>query len=261
MDKKPSFTVPVAIVVAGVLIAGAIFFSSKTSKPVASDNTNPSQSVQVKELDIRQVNESDYIRGNPNAKVVLVEFSDTECPYCQRFHSTMNQLIEIYGKDSTLAWVYRNFPIKELHPGAPKEAEALLCAGKIGGNTGFWNYTDRIYSAPNGTEESQLSSIATEVGLNATTFKQCLDSKEMEARVLADYEDGIDGGASGTPHSVLIVQNEFDRDEVETFLLNNMVKYGFPSELVAISTDNKKVAVSGAMPQEFMVELITLLSK
>lgn len=266
MDKKPTFTVPIAIVVAGVLVAGAIFFSGRTG---SSDNSGPrnnpgSSTVQTKDISIRQVNDSDYIRGNPDAKVVIVEFSDTECPYCKRFHVTMKSLVDKLGKDGTIAWVYRNFPIRELHPDAPKQSEALLCAGKVGGSLGFWNYTDRIYEitpANNGLALDQLPVIAEYVGIDKAAFVNCLESGEMAQKVTADYEDGIKGGASGTPHSVLIAKDAFDKDKVEQYLIDSMIRLGFPPDLVAMSNDNKKVAVSGAMPQDFLEGLISLMSE
>ena len=72
----------------------------------------------------------------------VVEFSDLECPFCKRFHATMQQTVAAYG--GQVAWVYRHFPIDQLHSKAPKEAEATECAAELGGNDKFWAYTNRL---------------------------------------------------------------------------------------------------------------------
>ena len=93
---------------------------------------------------IRGVQDDDHIIGDKNAKVVIVEYSDTECPFCKVFHETLHQVVSEYdGKD--VAWVFRHWPIPQLHPKAPKEAEALECAAELGGNDMFWKYTHKLF--------------------------------------------------------------------------------------------------------------------
>lgn len=263
-EKKSPIAVPIAIVLAGLLIAGAVYFSNRNRPIEVSQNQNSQNTVPTADISLSPVSQKDYIRGNPNAKVVLVEFSDTECPFCKVFHGTMKGLVDKLSKDSTLAWVYRNFPIKELHPKAPREAEALLCAGKLGGQNAFWSYTDRLYSitpSNNKLEDSQLPLIAKDAGLDVTDFNTCLSSGEMTSVVTADYNDGAKAGANGTPFSVLIAQKAFDKKAVEKLLVDSALKYKFPVNLFQISNDNKKISISGAMPDEFMTALIALLSK
>ncbi len=265
--KNSSLAVPIAIVIAGAIIAGAVYFSN--NKGVAENQQANVVNVQdtvieTGDITVSPVSSKDYIRGNPGAKVVIVEFSDPECPFCKVFHGTMKSLTNKLAQNGTIAWVYRNFPLKDLHPRAPKESEALLCAGKVGGSTGFWDYTDRLYSVTpsnNKLEESQLPLIAKDVGLNVTAFNTCLSSGEMASLVSVDYEDGIKAGGTGTPFSVFITAQPFDKKAVEDFLVQNILKYKFPTELFKISSDNKKVSVSGAMPQDFMEQLIAILSK
>lgn len=264
--QKNSLAMPIAVVVAGLLIAGAVYFSNGNNPAMPNQNIGTAQntSVRMSDITINPVSSKDYIRGNPNAKVVIVEFSDTECPYCKQFHSTLKNIINTYAKDGTVAWVYRNFPIKEIHPKAPKESEALLCAGKIGGNAGFWDYTDRIYSitpSNNKLEESQLTAAAKDVGLNVTAFNTCLSSGEMASLVKLDYEDGVKAGGSGTPFSVFITSKPFDKKVVEEFFVNNILQNRYPAELFTISNDSMRVSVSGAMPEAFLNQLITILTK
>src|SRR3990167_9400150 len=82
-----------------------------------------------------EVTDKDWYKGNKNAKVVMVEYSDLECPFCKSFHPTMQQVMKDYG--DKVKWVYRHYPLN-FHANAQKEAEATECAGKLAGNDGFW---------------------------------------------------------------------------------------------------------------------------
>jgi protein-disulfide isomerase len=163
------------------------------------------------DVNIAPVTSGDRILGNPNADIVIVEYSDTECPFCKRFHQTLQQIMAEYGKDGKVAWVYRHFPIPSLHPKAPKEAEATECAAEQGGNTMFWKYIDKVYEitpSNNGLDPAQLPVIASELGLDVTAFNTCLSSGKMTAKVKAQYDEGVIAGARGTPYSVLITKDE-----------------------------------------------------
>ncbi len=142
----------------------------------------------------------DHIRGEAKAPVTLVEYSDLECPFCQRFHPAMQQLMQEYA--GKVKWAYRHFPLS-FHANAQKEAEATECAGKLGGNDKFWAYTDKIFerTTSNGTGFAldALVPLAKELGLPETKFKSCLDSGEFTAHVQTDIQEGTAFGVSGTP--------------------------------------------------------------
>src|SRR3989344_8885608 len=131
------FLVPLAIIVAGGLVATAIYFGGSTPVTYAPDQSNSET------IEIVPVTEKDHILGNRNAELVIVEYSDTECPFCKVFHNTMKEVISAYGGE--VAWVYRHFPIASLHSKASKEAEATECAAELGGNNMFWKYIDRLF--------------------------------------------------------------------------------------------------------------------
>ncbi|NCN11888.1 thioredoxin domain-containing protein [Candidatus Kaiserbacteria bacterium] len=87
------------------------------------------------------VNDGDHIKGNLDAKVVVVEYSDFDCPFCARFHATLNAIVKKYPA-TDVAWVYRHFPLEQLHPNAETVAVAAECVAKLEGNEAFWKFAD-----------------------------------------------------------------------------------------------------------------------
>lgn len=205
-QKRNNLTIPVAIVVAGVLIAGALFFTNKNkvSAPVETKKEKAG-------ITIEAVTADDHILGNPKAPIMIVEFSDTECPYCKNFQTTMQKVIDTYGKTGKVAWVYRHFPIDQLHPKARKEAEATECATELGGNEGFWKYIDNLYKitpSNNDLDLSLLPKIAEDSGLDKTKFETCLDSGKYADKVEKNNKDAVAAGGRGTPYTVIITKHE-----------------------------------------------------
>lgn len=90
---------------------------------------------------ILPLSEADHIKGSLDAQIKIVEYSDFDCPFCSRFHATMNTIVEKYD-GSEVAWVYRHLPLEQLHPNAPAIAVASECVAKFGGNEAFWKFAD-----------------------------------------------------------------------------------------------------------------------
>lgn len=210
--KNSQLAIPLAIVFGFGLIAAAVFFSGGTMGKTAQ-NVDPSKVIAdaggVKEKGpVRPVDAKDHIRGNPNAPIVIVEYSDYECPFCKNFHETMNKVMTKYGADGKVAWVYRNYPIEQLHPSAPRIAQAAECVGEQAGNDAFWKFTDQIF-AERGVNEptnmSRLTEFATNAGADAKAFNACLEDGHTKKLVAEDMVDGMNAGAKGTPYSVVTV--------------------------------------------------------
>lgn len=205
-------SIPFAIVVAGGLIAGALYYSNLRAKSYElAKQAETIQKLNNGSADLmRPISEDDHILGNPNADIILVEYSDTECPFCKQYHATLKRMMAEYGKDGKVAWVYRHFPIDSLHAKARKEAEALECAGELGGNEKFWQYTDLLYATTNSNDSldpAELPKIAKAVGLDTKAFNTCLSSGKYKDKVEADYQDAVRSGGRGTPHSILITKD------------------------------------------------------
>ncbi len=152
-----------------------------------------------------EVTDKDWFRGGENAKVTLVEYSDFECPFCQRFHPTMTQVMKEYG--DKVKWVYRHFPLS-FHANAQKAAEASECVGKLAGNEAFWKFTDLYYerTTSNGTGFAldKLADLGAEAGASKQAVQSCLDSDEMAQKVKDQMAKGTEEGVSGTPGTIII---------------------------------------------------------
>lgn len=159
--------------------------------------------------DIKPASKDDHIQGDlAKAQVVLIEYSDFECPFCIRFDATMQQVVKTYG--DKVAWVYRHFPLS-FHANAQKEAEASECAAELGGNTAFWKYANAIYTRTEGNGTgfplANLVPLAKELGLNEAKFKTCLDSGKYAAKVQSDMDSGQSAGVGGTPATILVTKS------------------------------------------------------
>lgn len=140
------------------------------------------------------ITKSDHVRGDFNAPITLVEFSDFECPFCERHYPTMNQIISNYKGKVRL--VYKHFPLS-FHPNAQKAAEAAECASEQGK---FWEYHDKLFTnQPNGLSTDKFKQWAGELKLNAKKFNDCLDTGKYAAKVKADAQEGAQKGVNGTP--------------------------------------------------------------
>lgn len=199
-------SVPIAIVIAGGLIAGAFYYSNlQNGKQLANVKAAPTELAGGENM--RPITGDDHILGNPDAQLMFVEYSDTECPYCKQFHTTLRRMMDEYGKDGKVAWVYRHFPIDQLHAKARKEAEASECANDLGGPTKFWEYLNTIYTRTNSNDSldpAELPKIAKDVGLDVKAFNECLSSGKFAAKVQADYDDAVAAGGRGTPNSIIV---------------------------------------------------------
>lgn len=204
-EPKKDYLLPGSVLIAAVLISVSLVYNAGKKDGALEANLGGAVSPTPTPLNVRPVSDKDHVLGNRNAPVKVIEFSDLECPFCKRFHPTMKRALEYYG--DKVAWVYRHFPLDELHSKARKEAEASECAAELGGNVAFWNYIDRIFEltpSNDGLDPALLPQIASDIGLDRTSFESCLASGRHVERVEADVSDAINSGARGTPYSLVI---------------------------------------------------------
>ncbi len=201
---------------AGTIIASAIIFTNRNTQPanqpagvlnptVEEPANNPTS--QPSNQDIFEVKAGDHILGSPNATLTVILYSDIECPFCKRFHETMQQIMDEYGKNGKVKWIYRHFPLEMLHPTAKKEAEATECAAELGGNEKFWQYLDELSTkdiVTTGDLTAELTRVAKKIGLDETKFKTCLASEKYKQSVEASSQEATKAGARGTPFGILV---------------------------------------------------------
>jgi len=215
-SKQPNqFLIPAAILIAGLFVAGALYFSGTGSTPAPVVNNGDIQPVaQAPEPTgstdaVRPVTSEDHIKGSIDAPIKIVEYSDFECPFCKRFHDTMNEVMDKYGDSGEVAWVFRQFPLEQLHPvKAQAVAVASECAAEQGGNDAFWEFTDGYFDVTltnNRTDiEAVIPQLVQDAGLNQATFQTCFESGKYDDHIAADIQNAIDTGGRGTPWSVMI---------------------------------------------------------
>lgn len=171
-----------------IVILFSIFFIGlvKTSIDQISGNDNSSI------FDITTTD--DPYAGSLEAKIVIVEFSDFQCPYCFQSFPTVREIIDIYGDQ--IRFIYRDFPIDDIHPQAQNAAEAGECASE---QDKFWEYHDKLFINQDNLSLDALKYYASEIGLDTDTFDECLDSHRYYEEVQQDFASGIIAGVEGTP--------------------------------------------------------------
>lgn len=222
---RTSFAIPVAIIIGFGLIAASIYFSG--GKPTTT--LPETEDVDTKELSsVTPVSEQDHIRGNPNAKLVVVEYSDFDCPYCKSFHTTMQRISEEYGPGGNVAWIYRHFPLTSLHPSSAYIAEASECVTQVGGNDAFWKFADQVFaerSINEPTNVARLPEFAEIAGVSQTDYEACISSGRGKAKVEADAQNAVATGGQGTPHSIILIGGQ-------TMLINGAQPYEVVKQMI-----------------------------
>lgn len=133
--------------------------------------------------------------GPADAPITLVEFSDYQCPYCQRWYEQVYQpLMDAYpGK---IRLVYRNLPLTQIHPQAMSAAEAALCAGD---QNAYWDFHNQLFENFDALGEDLYASLAADLGLDAAAFETCMSGRKHQAAIQSDMQFALELGVQSTP--------------------------------------------------------------
>jgi protein-disulfide isomerase len=173
------------------------------------------------------VSDEDHIKGSKDAKVILIEYSDFECPYCSTFHSTAQQIKDEYGDD--VAWVYRHFPL-DFHERARPAALASECVAELGGNDSFWSFIDEVFKdQATSLTDAGLKAIATDIGLDAGEYTDCIASGDHEDKIEEQYQGGMSAGVNGTPGNFII------NDKGEAWLIPGALPFETMKEAIDLA--------------------------
>lgn len=214
---KSSYTIPIAIMLGGVIIALAVY-TSMPKRP-AGQTGNPSL--------VRPVDSTDHIFGNPAAKVVIVEYADFDCEFCKDSNDIMHQIVANEGAKGQVAWVFREFPLMEPHPNALSHARAAECVAQVAGNDMFWKFESALF-ANQPVDPSRYGTLAKAAGVTGDAFATCYAaaSSTVEARILKDRQNALDMGAQGTPFSLILVADK------APIVMNGFYSYNEVKQLV-----------------------------
>jgi protein-disulfide isomerase len=198
--KKFDISPAVAIIIAGFVIAAAIIFVGKFPAPaggvaqVAGGANVPAPSAE------------DHIKGSRSAPIVLIEYSDFQCPYCQRINPTLQQLVD--ESNGEIAWVYRHYPLESIHSEARPAALASECVAEQLGNDGFWEFANRVFADQGSMNAAQYLAIATELGANPAQYGGCVASNKYGAKIDAQSTEAQVSGGNGTPYTIIYAKGK-----------------------------------------------------
>lgn len=228
--NKNNIILSISIIISSIILASSLIYytNSKTAYTTA-DGINMEKAIedgieqyiikQEKEYNKKQaeidrlgekiegvppLNEGDYIKGNKNAKISIIEYSDLDCPFCKKFHTTGYDVLNKY--EGEVNWVWRHLPLTSIHPNSNAKSELAECAGKIKYDN-FWKVIDYFMNEgfdPNQNVYDHLDTIAKITNTNKESLEKCIKEGEFEDKV--KISQGIAGsiGINGTPGNVII---------------------------------------------------------
>lgn len=215
--KKSTYTTIIVVLIAALLgvsfVSGYIIGGSGNTitgaavQPAAQQPTQPSQpsaptqptvtTSPAQPTKVAVSADDDIVKGDKNAPVEIIEFSDFQCPFCGRFYSdTLPQIQKEYIDTGKVKLVYRDFPLSSIHPQATPAAEAAECAKEQGK---FWEYHDKLFQNQASLSTASYKQWAADLKLNTQQFNDCVDKRKYQSEVTKDYQDGQAAGVSGTP--------------------------------------------------------------
>lgn len=191
---------------------GGLAAAPSAAQPANNPPAAPEGPTEETLKNVPEVSKEDHIVGKKNAKITLIEYSDYECPFCNRFHPTIQKIAEEYPDD--VAWVYRHYPLG-FHQYAQSSAEAAECVAKIGGEEAFWSFSNELFErmaneVPDALNPEVLPELAAQFGANAAKVKTCMDSGEMTEKVKDQAAKGGAAGISGTPGTIVISDGKYE---------------------------------------------------
>jgi protein-disulfide isomerase len=199
---EKSFSIPIALGAAVVIIGSAIYFAYFKSSETAAAPAVPKV-----ETYIPPVTADDHIYGDPAAPIKIVEYVDFDSSFSKSFDATMKDISVSYS--GKVAWVLRNFPLQESHPGAPRLALAAECVASLSGNDAYWKFKDALFEASpsEAFDPALLTHTAISMGIDGKAFDTCIASGEFAKRVNDEFNQAVAAGALGSPYSVLITED------------------------------------------------------
>ncbi len=195
---------PFAIIGAGLILAVSLYLYLREPEPAVLTTTDLAG-------EMRPLDDSDHILGNPAAPIMFVEYSDIDSPFAKVFEKTLRGVMNEYGDTGNVAWTYRHLPVTDQHPWSRQHAEAAECAADQGGTSAFFRFIEELQlRAPGSTQfnPSGYGQIIELIGLDAQDFSACAEDREYADRVSEDAQNAVTAGATGAPYTIFLVKGE-----------------------------------------------------
>lgn len=204
---KTWFTIQTAIILGSIIVGVSVLLAGASSSTIKTAKPSAAAEQAAKKPIVAPVTKNDLIFGDANAPITIVEYSDIECPFCNRFHATMNEVLEKY--DGKVKYVFRHFPLN-FHPNAPLYAEAVECVYADLGKEKAFKVLNALFTTQplqkitSGQAQVLGTFIGSQIQADATAITACLTSGRFSAKVTSDTASGSIAGVSGTPSAFIM---------------------------------------------------------
>ncbi|MEK7099608.1 MAG: thioredoxin domain-containing protein [Patescibacteria group bacterium] len=201
-SPRSVWLIPAAIILAGLILAVAVFVIRVKTAHIP-DNGKPTA--------VTPVTPDDHLIGNPQAPVMVVEYSDIDSEHGKALQATMQQLMTEYAAGGKVAWVYRHFPLTTVHPNSLRHALAAECASSLGAADAFWRFIDLVNAGAPGSAQfdpKNYDSVVRQLGIDTTAFNECVTSGKFAGRVRENNHNALEAGATGAPYTLILIKNQ-----------------------------------------------------
>ncbi len=252
---KKNKLIPLSILVAGVIISGSILQSRDFSF-----NIFGGKGEQKEITDISPVSPNEPILGNPEASVIFIEYSDTECPFCVAFSKEREKIMSLYGEEGSIAWVYRSVSI--MGSVSMQKAMALECVAEENNDYKFWNYLrdiqDKNIINPNNEEidTSLLVSPLERFDIPTKEIVKCIEEKRYSKKIRDNIKEAKAVGAEKTPFIVILLPEKISIIQEEEI---KMSLREIPASLFTIPPEKDRLIINGAVPALNIAEIIEII--
>jgi protein-disulfide isomerase len=204
-----NYLMPISIILAAILIAGALVYNVGSKEAAKPSNDNKELALVEESINpsiiFPKINDSDAVLGDQNAPVTIFIYGDYQCPVCKvMFDEVERKIQKDYVETGKVKLIFRDFPLDQIHPYARAAAEAVACANEQGK---FWEYHDVLFERQENLSETDFIALAQELGLDKNQFEFCYNARKYQKEVQSDLESGIKAGVQGTPAT--FINNEF----------------------------------------------------
>ncbi|MDD5084119.1 MAG: thioredoxin domain-containing protein [Candidatus Moranbacteria bacterium] len=217
--QKPLMLIAIAVMFAGILVAGAIvatqilpmpsLLKSEDAAVIPIDEDQKSAPKEVKDGIVSLSLGNDPVLGDKTkAKIAIIEFSDYECPFCKKFHTeTLDTLIKDYVDTGKAVLSFKDFPLSFHEPMASKEAAAANCVQKLSGDKTYFSYSALLYknTATNGKgmTDTKMTDLAIGLGIPREVFADCVTKNDFKDEIEQDLAEGEEATVTGTPAFII----------------------------------------------------------